>query len=49
VHETSEFSGPLVAAIAGLPSAKQAIAANRRTTGEIEAEYPFLEVMARAD
>jgi|SRR5579859_1188230 len=27
----------------------QAIAANRRTTGEIEAEYPFLEVIARAD
>ncbi|MHB8612315.1 MAG: hypothetical protein ACYDAL_07780 [Candidatus Dormibacteraceae bacterium] len=27
----------------------EAIAANQRTTGEIEAEYPFLEVMRRAD
>jgi hypothetical protein len=27
----------------------EAIAANQRTTGEIEAEYPFLEVMTRAD
>jgi hypothetical protein len=27
----------------------QAIAANRRTNSEIEAEYPFLEVIARAD
>ncbi len=27
----------------------EAIAANRRTTGEIEAEYPFLEVLKRAD
>ncbi len=27
----------------------EAIAANRRTIGEIEAEYPFLEVIARAD
>jgi len=27
----------------------EAIAANRRTTREIEAEYPFLEVMTRAD
>ena len=27
----------------------EGIAANQRTTGEIEAEYPFLEVMTRAD
>jgi hypothetical protein len=27
----------------------EAIAANRRTTNEIEAEYPFLEVLTKAD